>query len=131
MTEPITIIKLTRTCIACPSQWEGETSHGAAVYIRFRWGELTVHVGPSIDEAIDRPPVFATCDDGAGDSWMCDDRLRAALPPWIMIADGAITNPVTEDDLAVAAERTVVGLTRLIESGTVQVMRMETVGGSQ
>lgn len=37
-----TITKLEQTCAACPSQWEGKTSDGDYVYIRYRWGYLSV-----------------------------------------------------------------------------------------
>jgi hypothetical protein len=36
---------LNRTCYACPSQWEGETSEGLRFYARYRWGWLSVQVG--------------------------------------------------------------------------------------
>ena len=32
------------TCLACPSQWEGITDDGESVYIRYRWGHLSVSV---------------------------------------------------------------------------------------
>lgn len=40
------------TCGACPSQWEGRTTDGEYVYIRFRWGFLSAGIGPSLDDAI-------------------------------------------------------------------------------
>lgn len=48
----ITITKIKRTCWACPSQWEGKAKDGKAVYIRLRWGHLSVYVGKSIGDAI-------------------------------------------------------------------------------
>ena len=47
------IRRIERTCSACPSQWEGEMVDGRSVYIRYRWGRLTVGIGNNIDEAID------------------------------------------------------------------------------
>lgn len=41
-----TITKLRKTCDSCPAQWEGETSDGQQVYIRYRWGYLSVKVDP-------------------------------------------------------------------------------------
>jgi hypothetical protein len=35
---------LTKTCGACPAQWEGETFDGKRVYARYRWGHLSVSV---------------------------------------------------------------------------------------
>jgi len=35
---------LRQTCEACPSQWEGYTDNHEPVYIRFRWGYLSVSI---------------------------------------------------------------------------------------
>ena len=40
----IFVHKLIKTCGACPTQWEGETSDGDDVYIRYRWGYLSVRI---------------------------------------------------------------------------------------
>ena len=32
-----------QTCGISPSQWEGQTVEGVSLYIRYRWGRLTVH----------------------------------------------------------------------------------------
>jgi len=39
------IVELTRTCIACPSQWDAKLDDGRPVYIRFRWNWCSVRVG--------------------------------------------------------------------------------------
>lgn len=46
------VIALKRTCLACPSQWEGSLADGRAVYARYRHGELTIGVGDDIDGAV-------------------------------------------------------------------------------
>jgi hypothetical protein len=43
---------LKRTCIACPSQWEGTLEDGRAIYARYRHGELSVGIGTDISEAV-------------------------------------------------------------------------------
>lgn len=43
---------LIKTCPAFPSQWEGVLEDGRAVYIRYRWGRLTVSAGKSVEDAI-------------------------------------------------------------------------------
>lgn len=53
------VVALSQTCGACPSQWEGETRDGRAVYIRYRWGTLTAGMGDSIDEAVGDDRFFA------------------------------------------------------------------------
>lgn len=55
-------IKLKKTCIACPAQWEGTLDDGRMIYIRYRWGHLTVNVSlkptTNIGDALDGPTVF-------------------------------------------------------------------------
>ena len=38
----VEIKEITQTCYACPSQWEGTTVDGEAIYIRYRWGILRI-----------------------------------------------------------------------------------------
>lgn len=85
---PVTIVALTQTCGAFPAQWEGETSDGAAVYVRYRSGSLRVHLGPSVDAALDRPPIFRWDEGDPMDGEMDLDELKATLPDWIVIEGG-------------------------------------------
>jgi hypothetical protein len=41
----IEIKELTQTCQACPSQWEFYTFDNRPVYVRYRWGFLSVSIG--------------------------------------------------------------------------------------
>lgn len=43
---------LKMTCMACPSQWHGITTDNRYVYVRYRWGTLSVGLGNTHDEAI-------------------------------------------------------------------------------
>ncbi len=36
---------LVQTCEVCPSQWSGETTTGEEIYIRYRYGNLSVQLG--------------------------------------------------------------------------------------
>jgi hypothetical protein len=45
MLDDIKLRSLTRTCIACPSQWDAETWDGEQVYARYRYGYLSVRMG--------------------------------------------------------------------------------------
>src|SRR5258708_30421584 len=36
--------ELVETCSGCPSAWAGSTVDGRKLYIRFRWGYLTIDV---------------------------------------------------------------------------------------
>ena len=50
---PIEINGLIRTCIACPSQWEFFTFDERPVYVRYRWGYLSVRIGPPHAEMLE------------------------------------------------------------------------------
>ena len=38
------VVKLEKTCRACPAQWEGKLEDGRMIYIRYRWGRLSIRV---------------------------------------------------------------------------------------
>lgn len=40
----IKVKELTQTCNACPSQWEGTLTNGKSLYIRYRWGYLSIDI---------------------------------------------------------------------------------------
>ncbi len=55
------VIALVQTSEACPSQWEGRTEDNRPVYVWFRWGHLSVKVGPAggtIMEAADGEEIY-------------------------------------------------------------------------
>jgi len=59
--EKLQITKLKKTCEACPAQWEGEDSKGNPIYIRFRWGYLSIRRGKKDEDtmsAIDGEEIF-------------------------------------------------------------------------
>lgn len=41
------IRNLEQSCSACPSAWTGKTVGGDDIYIRYRWGWLTVDINSS------------------------------------------------------------------------------------
>lgn len=47
------VLTLRKTCLACPSQWEGALEDGRAVYARFRHGHLSVGIGETVKKAVD------------------------------------------------------------------------------
>lgn len=44
----IHILSVTKTCDACPAQWEGKTVNHEKVYVRYRWGRLRVEINDRI-----------------------------------------------------------------------------------
>ncbi len=72
------IASLKRTCIACPSQWEGVLEDSRPIYIRFRWGELSVRLGEiglGVESAIDAPDCFEWEADGGIDGYITIDQV--------------------------------------------------------
>ena len=49
----IKIKEITNTCQACPSQWEGTSTDNRSVYIRYRWGHLSICFRPNGEEILD------------------------------------------------------------------------------
>jgi len=56
------VVELERTCPAFPSQWEGKLEDGRMVYIRYRWGWLSIRISnkptDNVDEAVCGKEVF-------------------------------------------------------------------------
>jgi len=83
----VKVTEIKRTCRACPAQWEGKAESGS-VYIRFRWGHLTVSLGSSIKNAVLTDPVFEWHDPELG-GFMEYDELKK-------ITKGVLDLPDTE-----------------------------------
>jgi len=63
------IASIKQTCGACPSQWEARTVDDRPVYIRYRYGFLSVRIGPQgadIWSAVGGTEIYG---DGVGDAW--------------------------------------------------------------
>jgi hypothetical protein len=71
----VKITEIRRTCLACPAQWEGKTESGY-VYIRFRWGSLTVRSGSTIKDAIAGLSIFEWHDTDSFGGFMEYDELK-------------------------------------------------------
>lgn len=80
--EKLQITKLRKTCEACPAQWEGEDSKGNPIYIRFRWGYLSIRQeekGEDIMSAIDGKEIFGEkLSDGLDGSLSFEELKNAA-----------------------------------------------------
>jgi hypothetical protein len=70
----VKVTEIKSTCRAYPSQWEGKAESGY-VYIRFRWGHLTVSLGSTIKDALSTDPVFEWRDPEMG-GFMEYDELK-------------------------------------------------------
>lgn len=72
------------TTPAVPTQWEGRTSDGFYVYIRYRWGELTVNVGWNEDDVFDAL-IFEKRIGGEYDGVLSSKELLNHLPASISV----------------------------------------------
>lgn len=79
----IRVVEVQQTCGGCPSQWEGQTDDGRAVYARYRYGKLWVGLsepGGTVDDAVvatieKRSTVHKIIGDEY-DGWMEYDELQ-------------------------------------------------------
>lgn len=44
--DTVKIVKLECTCQACPTQYEAKLEDGRLVYLRYRWGYLSIRASP-------------------------------------------------------------------------------------
>ena len=67
---------LVKTCSACPSQWEGTTKCGKSIYIRYRWGSLTLD--------IDGETIYSSSKGNSLDGYLDDSEMREALKGFLV-----------------------------------------------
>jgi hypothetical protein len=81
VTDPanITVTRIRRICLMHPSIWEGETSDGQAIRVRFGAGELDLWVGKTMDQATQRPPIFSMGSGEVTNGYMRYDELKRHL----------------------------------------------------
>jgi hypothetical protein len=73
----VKVTEIKQTCSFCPSQWEGQTNDGQVVYVRYRWGFLSIRVGNTLDDAVCRGQEIFEDSVGDGmDGFLTYDELR-------------------------------------------------------
>ena len=78
----IKIKKITNICYACPSQWEGYTFDDEPIYIRYRWGFLSVRIGikgEGIMSAVGGKEIFYNTFGDQYDGFMDYETLKSNL----------------------------------------------------
>lgn len=45
----VKVAEIVKTCEACPAQWEGLTNDNCQIYVRYRWGCLSIRIGKTGD----------------------------------------------------------------------------------
>jgi len=76
------------TCSGCPSQWDAETVGGRAVYIRYRWGYLSVCVAGDDGDAVCGEEILGKqCGDSL-DGCMSESQLKCHLDQAGLLVEG-------------------------------------------
>ena len=75
----VVVSELEMTCPICPSQWEGKTSDGRFVYVRYRYGCLQVSFGDSLMDAVGDETIFKCIGDELHGE-LTYAELKAAVP---------------------------------------------------
>lgn len=92
------IVELTRTCTACPAQWEGRLDDGRYVYMRYRWGTFGLSVGLTMEGAVRNPYSFIHETGDAFDGYMTEYELRAVLRHHgVVLKIGLVPDPCDVD----------------------------------
>jgi len=66
------------TCSACPSQWEGTLEGGGHLYIRYRWGGISLYVGKDLQDCFEQGPIFTNDFADSLDGVMDDETMKFA-----------------------------------------------------
>ena len=84
MSDRIKVVRMVRTCHACPAQWDGWTDDNRPVYVRFRWSHGYVVVGEpwqDIDTLSPFGPMAAEWGNrDKPNGYLTYDELKAAVP---------------------------------------------------
>jgi hypothetical protein len=73
------ISELVQTCASCPSQWNGIADDGRRVYVRYRWGWLTVTAYRKELDEPDAEQVYRRRHGDEYDGTMSTDMLSLVL----------------------------------------------------
>jgi len=78
--KPLKVKSFSRTCLACPSQWEGELEDGSYFYIRYRNDNFRVDIAPDENEWLENTPKYTVYKIntmmGGYDGYMPDDVMK-------------------------------------------------------
>ena len=83
---PTQVTSLVQTCGCHPSQWEGWTSDGQAIYVRFRYGRLWIGLAPEYEPSAPTMLFVARYRGDEGDAghlrYETLQRLTAGVVEW-------------------------------------------------
>lgn len=81
---PLVVDRIRMTCSACPSQWEGTTVDGDWIYVRYRWGYLSLALW-SDSRGADWTDIYGEERGDEYDGTMNYAELKAAVPAWVTL----------------------------------------------
>lgn len=85
------VVQLTKTCGACPTQWEGKLEDGRMIYFRYRSGRCTLDVSESPTNDIDDAVMgFEVHNHKAADEWdgcMSDSEVMDIIGRYFDVTD--------------------------------------------
>ena len=81
--QTISIKYIKRTCESCPSQWEVKLMDGRMVYVRYRWGILSIRVSSkktdNIMDAVNGKEILGEKLGAGFDGYLDDDAMKKYL----------------------------------------------------
>lgn len=99
--------RLIQTCGACPSQWDGITNDGRGVYVRYRWGFLSVRVAKTVDgDAVAGDQLYGEQLGDGFDGVLSEEGLIEVLVRNGLACEAAADVAVTHEQVAELARRT-------------------------
>lgn len=111
---PHKIVQIVRTCDSCPTQYEGTFEDGDRLYIRYRWGRLSVEKGKDVPSFEDTPLYSEEIGDDL-DGTLDDSALIEQLAGIVEFPPEFLAG-VEQRDTA-RAEAVIRGLERFIADG--------------
>jgi hypothetical protein len=67
MLDPIVLVRVHQTCMACPSQWDAWDANGQYYYLRYRYGRGTVETASSEQDYLENGPTVLVTEFIRGD----------------------------------------------------------------
>jgi hypothetical protein len=80
----IVVKELAQTCSASPAQWEGVDNEGNSIYVRYRWGYLSIEknheeiLGKDIGHRLDGKMTFTQLQQATQGSFVWPTAVRDA-----------------------------------------------------
>lgn len=92
--------EIRRICLACPSSWEGVTECGRSVFIRYRWGHLSIRTDDNDKKSVVRGTEILALDYGEPmDGFLHYNELKILASETMTLPDEEINGAEEMDQL--------------------------------